>query len=1020
MANAEEKTIANDIKMKDGELQLALMKLVSEQNQEKFLEYDCETDTATMSTISNGTFKELEKIEGYYKVSKLEMERVAEEDREVYRKEIERCLKRSMSRVFDVRYLNEKGEKIWHRVYLVSIADDNRKVKKLAARFISIHKEKLAADLLRLQAERDSLTGVYNHKTYEEVARDIIRKHKDGVLFLMVDIDNFKEINDTYGHHAGDSVISLIGEVLHMAIKDQGVAGRIGGDEFSLCMHGMWNKEEAAALCFRIKDALKKTKENISFSISIGAARTGGRICTYEDLHFEADEALYFAKEHGKNQVVFSEEISQKKRELLEEQRTEATSEEELDLDQTLDYCVIVEPGSKKILYMNQPARKVLGMTLEQAKALHCHELFMGRCKECDVCQLSRNRVHVLDEQQACQLNQYIPEGKFIIRSRYYIWKDQPARIITFWDINDGKHVEQSFEQELETQDTIAKCWNVIHETTSQEVDYAKVLKVLTEYYDADCCAIISKEGEKYKDVFEYHRSSAEGVAEGIRKSLADEVFPKMEVLIDEEGFMRRRHIERKLLENLDLIEQLEKGFVHNTLGIKLARLDQFVGVLLVINPRHHMDDYSILKRIGIFFTTDLLRKVLSDDKDYESSHDVLTRLWSRAYFGEWQAKFGSMFKKDFGIFTTDIMHLSNINKEFGYENGNKRLVAMADMYRKVFAGYSVFRYDDDQMMAICHNTDKNAFQKLVNYAKEQMAELDVEISCGFAWTGDGELADVLREANKELEKDRNRLENNNDTEGKTFKLIKNGVLEQIGNGNFRVYLQPKVSVSTGKTVGGEALIRLFDDVRGMVAPAFFIPILEERGAVYIIDLFVLEQVFRFQKEALEEGKEVVPISVNFSKNTLMFQYLLERIKELCKLYPIPEGLIEIEITETISSMDQLVVNEIANNLRNMGFSVSMDDFGTKYSNMGVLTQFEFDTVKIDRSLLMDIERNKKNVTILKHTLEMLKDLGIHTVMEGVETKEQVEILQQLGCETIQGYYYGRPEPMEKFYELYM
>jgi EAL domain-containing protein (putative c-di-GMP-specific phosphodiesterase class I) len=151
-----------------------------------------------------------------------------------------------------------------------------------------------------------------------------------------------------------------------------------------------------------------------------------------------------------------------------------------------------------------------------------------------------------------------------------------------------------------------------------------------------------------------------------------------------------------------------------------------------------------------------------------------------------------------------------------------------------------------------------------------------------------------------------------------------------------------------------------------------------------------------------------------------MIDDIIDHLKNLSDRYQIPEGLIQIEITETISNMDHLVVNNIAKGLRSMGFAVSMDDFGTKYSNMAVLTQFEFDTVKIDRSLLLEVETNEKNKTILKYTLEMLRELGIESVMEGVETAEQLEILRELGCDTIQGYYFGRPEPMDKFYQLYM
>jgi EAL domain-containing protein (putative c-di-GMP-specific phosphodiesterase class I) len=151
-----------------------------------------------------------------------------------------------------------------------------------------------------------------------------------------------------------------------------------------------------------------------------------------------------------------------------------------------------------------------------------------------------------------------------------------------------------------------------------------------------------------------------------------------------------------------------------------------------------------------------------------------------------------------------------------------------------------------------------------------------------------------------------------------------------------------------------------------------------------------------------------------------MMEGLIPYIQGLCEEYPIPSGLVQIEITETISSMDHMLVNKIANSLRHMGFSMSMDDFGAQYSNIAVLTQFDFDAVKIDRSLLANVEANNKCGMVLKHTISMLKALGMETVMEGVETREQVEVLRELGCDTIQGFYYGKPEPHEKFYELYM
>ncbi|MGN1157078.1 MAG: diguanylate cyclase, partial [Agathobacter sp.] len=664
---------------RDDQLQLAIMRVVSELNQDKFLEYDCETDVAILSMVENGRFVPKEVMNDYLSKGDKMDSRIAEEDRALYHKEFNRCLKKPMNRVFDIRFINAKGEARWHRMYLVSVADGSRKVIKIGARLISIHNEKIATDMLRTQAERDSLTGVYNHKTYEDLSKDIIRKNSDGILFLMLDIDDFKQINDIHGHYVGDTIVKQVGEVLQLVVKDYGIAGRIGGDEFSVCLANIWDKETALAVCIRIKDALKRSKDGVEFSVSIGAARSRGRICTYEELYYEADEALYFVKDNGKNQILFTEEIRKKQQDMIADlQRENILTEEEIAMDEMVAYRVVTDPITKKILYINRPAREKMGISLRDAQKIPCYEFLMGRCKECDVCELHSNRVRALSEEESQGLKKYIPDGRFVLQSGFVFWKGQPARMTTILDVCDKKQMEAYFQSEWERKNAINTCWDIIHNTDSQNVDYTEVLRVLNEYYDADCCAIISKEDEDYKDVYEFHRNSAEALVEGIYASVEEGVFPKMEVLIDEEGYMRRRHIEQKLLENPDLIEILEKSYVHNTLGMKLARRDNFVGILLIINPRHHTDECTVLKRIGVFFATDLLRKSLSENKEYEMTHDMLTCLWSRAYFTEWQAKFGPRFKNNFGVFTADIYGLGRINREFGYENGNKRLVEVA------------------------------------------------------------------------------------------------------------------------------------------------------------------------------------------------------------------------------------------------------------------------------------------------------------------------------------------------------
>jgi len=1022
MSGEGNNTLIDTELLKRGEMQLALMKMMAEQSKEKFLEYDRATDTAILSEIQDGRFTILETIEGFASVRDIEAGRIYEKEKGIYRTEIQKCLAKPYSSVFDVRYILPDFGPRWYRVFLMSIADENGYVIKFIARMVNIQEQKLAQENMKNQAERDMLSGVYNHATYERVCTELADNVNNGLAFAMIDIDNFKQLNDSNGHHAGDQIIQHVGHVLETAVKGQGYAGRIGGDEFSVCLYDMHSREDIVSKFVAIKNAINQYVNTVPFTVSIGVTMSNGRKMNFKELYFEADEAVYFAKDNGKNQVVFKDEIEEKKKKRFVETKSEySLTEEEIALDQKIQYIAVVEPIQKKILYINEAARNVLGITLEEAQNLHCYELFKGMGQDCNMCELHSNHAEVLSEEHSAGLRKYIPNGKFILQSRHTIWKGMSARTITFLDVNDPEHVERCMESEMESQETFSKCWSLIMESNSGDTEYEKILRVLTDYYDADCSAIVTKDNYEYKEIFEYHKSSGNAVAEGLRMSLGQDTLEKCEVLLDDEDFMRPRHIEEKLREYPELAEILEKRFVHNTVGIALRKFGEIIGILLIINPRHHVRDYAMLGQLGVFFGTDLVRKKLTDNKTYEEDHDVMTQLWSRDFFNNgWQIDYLPLFKSGMGVFTADIFRLKDINKQLGYATGNDRIVELADLLRRVFTGYSMFRYDDDQVIAICHNIEQRQFQKMVDYAKELIEELDYEVSRGYSWKPEPNLNEIIQEAEEYLAIHRQYLEKENAYAEKMARKIENDVNEQIREGNFRMFLQPKVSISTGKTVGSEALIRLYHPEKGYISPAMFIPVLEQQNEVHLIDMFILGRAFQFQKAAKDAGREIVPISVNFSKNTLMYPKLMEFITEQCDTYGSPNGMIRIEITETISNMDHMEVRNIAKALHTMGFSISMDDFGTQYSNMAVLTQFDFDTVKIDRSMIINIVEDEKNQVILKHTVSMLKELGMEIIIEGVETADQVAVLAELGCDTVQGFFFGRPEPEEKFYELFM
>lgn len=1003
----------------DGELQVELIKMIVEHNRESIFDYNSQTDIATMYEVCNGKIQLKFSCENYYK-NDLFGTKVHKEDRKQFKEAISNCLKKATNTVIDVRYLNDEGEYEWNRVYFVSQTDANGKVSKVAGRFMSIHTEKIASEIIRMEAERDSLTGIYNHKNYEILCEKIIQEEQNDVLFMMIDLDDFKQINDKKGHYVGDVVLKRVAEVLSTEAEGRGVAGRMGGDEFSICLTGIDSKDKAFEIALAIKDALKQEVEGITFTVSMGGARTAGRKMDFNKLYFEADEAVYFAKENGKNQIILKEDIIQKEQEILVNDTLNSNYlESELELDQRGEYQVIIDPDTKKILYVNKAARRIMGVKNHELDNIHCYDLFKNSNQECKVCNLLSSYVNVAGENE-CGLSRYIPNGKFIIQSKYMPWKGRPARVISFLDVNDKKHVEECFLQEMEAQNTFAKCWSLIMDSPTQEVDYNDVLGVLNEYYGADCILIAPYIDGKYKGLYEAHKENEEKIIEAFRRDYKINIFSKLHPFYNTDGFLMRRKLFAYVETHKDIKDVLERYYVHNVLGMKLVRRDQFVGQLLVINPRHHINDYEILNQINVFFITDLLRRNLLSDREYARTHDILTRLWNRNYFTEWQITCGSRITKNFGVFTVDIVGLKNINKEFGYDYGNKKLVEVAELFQNIFSGYHIFRFDDDQILAICSATRKEVFNKLVAYAEEAIKEIGFPLARGFAWTSEGTVLSLIQQAEEHMEHDQICIERQMERNKRIDKRVEADIQHALSDGSFRVFLQPKTNLYTETTIGAEALIRLFDKERGIVLPAVFIPILEKHHAVYMIDLFVLKNVFIFQSNAFHEGRKIVPISVNFSKDTMLYDKLLDVAKELKETYPIPEGMIRIEITETISNMEHLAVSNVANGLKELGFLLCMDDFGTKYSNMSVLTQFDFEVIKIDRSIINRLEGDEKSMKILKHMLAMMRDLGSHVVVEGVETRRQAEILKALGCEEVQGFLFGKPEPMEEFYERFM
>ncbi len=238
-----------------------------------------------------------------------------------------------------------------------------------------------------------------------------------------------------------------------------------------------------------------------------------------------------------------------------------------------------------------------------------------------------------------------------------------------------------------------------------------------------------------------------------------------------------------------------------------------------------------------------------------------------------------------------------------------------------------------------------------------------------------------------------------------------------LKNHALEVYYQPIYCVRNGKINSCEALVRLNDPELGKISPDEFIPVAEQTGRIVEVGKFVMEEVCKFLSEfnPSEYGLEFV--DVNLSVIQCMHPEVIQTIDETLKAYNIPRKMVNLEVTETASAQSYALLQSRLNELHQSGLTISLDDFGTGFASVEYLINFPFDVVKLDKSIVWAYMSTKKYEPILKHYIPMLHGLGTRIVAEGVETEEMVTTLKRLGCDYLQGFYFSKPVPKEKFLE---
>ena len=402
---------------------------------------------------------------------------------------------------------------------------------------------------------------------------------------------------------------------------------------------------------------------------------------------------------------------------------------------------------------------------------------------------------------------------------------------------------------------------------------------------------------------------------------------------------------------------------------------------------------------------------------------DILTGVFNRGLYEETIKNISKNIPKMLGVIVINVNEMKIINEQLGSVYGDESLKEIGKSLLEVFGG-NCFRVDGDEFVVLSTDKNEKEFEVSIQRIKEKVKK-NKAISCavGGNWRNKNiNIQDQYFSASKEMKEDKElyyqKVYRINDKYFKTAKIL----LKEIHKQLFVVYFQPKINLDTQKLSGAEALVRKINGKGNIIPPIDFIPELEQNGLICFIDFFVLKKVCEYINNWRAKGKNVIRISVNMSRTTLRKKNVVEKIMRICSQYNIEPELIDIEVTESIGGLDKKLLNTLISEFHIAGFSLSLDDFGSGFSNIAALAENDFDVIKFDKSLIDTIFENEKSRTIIKQSINLCNAVSknIETVGEGIETEQQLQILKNYGCDVGQGYLFSKPIPEDVFFEKFL
>ena len=416
----------------------------------------------------------------------------------------------------------------------------------------------------------------------------------------------------------------------------------------------------------------------------------------------------------------------------------------------------------------------------------------------------------------------------------------------------------------------------------------------------------------------------------------------------------------------------------------------------------------------------------------YRAEYDLLTDIYNmHTFYSRTAQELRAHPDRQYSIIRMDIDRFKVINDLYGLKEGDKLLIFIAGLLREKMAGHGVYGRLSGDVFCMCVDYPRERILRLIGELTDRLADypLPYKVVPSFGIcevdnidTPINVLCDWANLALKTIKG--NYLNSYAFYDGKLRekileeKTIENQMHDALLQGQFVLYLQPKVHIPTSRIVGSEGLVRWLHPVEGLMPPDRFIPLFEKNGFIIRLDEYIWEQACITLRRWLDHGLTPTPISVNMSRMHIHDPRLREKLLGLMKRYDLPPRLLELELTESAFLENESGLFQSMKELQSFGFQFSMDDFGSGYSSLNMLKSMPVDFIKIDRGFLNEVVTTDRGKTVIRFSISLAKEMHIKVIAEGVENEEQAAFLLQAGCAYAQGYFYSKPLPVSAFEEL--